>query len=86
MKLKGEIVGEFVNAVATPGLTFGWAPAGGLIAFSNPDGRVVIMDDQGRKQEISSSKSTLLPAWTDDGKRLAYLQRTGKNKVVLHDR
>ena len=46
LKLKGEIVGEFVNTVATPGLTFGWAPAGGLIAFSNPEGRVVIMDDQ----------------------------------------
>ena len=84
LKLKGEVVGEFVNAVAIPGLTFGWGPAGtGLIAFSNPDGRIVIMDDQGRRQEISSSKSTLLPAWTDDGKRLAYLQRTGKDKVVL---
>ena len=84
LKLKGEVVGEFVNAVAIPGLTFGWAPAGtALIAFSNPEGRIVIMDDQGRKQEISSSKSTLLPAWTEDGKRLAYLQRTGKNKVVL---
>jgi hypothetical protein len=85
LKLKGEVVGEFVNAVAIPGLTFGWGPAGtGLIAFSNPDGRIVIMDDQGRKQEISSSKSTLLPAWTDDGKRLAYLQRTSKDKVALH--
>ena len=84
LKLKGEVVGEFVNAVAVPGLTFGWGPAGtGLIAFSNPDGRIVIMDDQGRRQEISSSKSTLLPAWTDDGKRLAYLQRTGKDKAVL---
>jgi hypothetical protein len=84
LKLKGEVVGEFVNTVAVPGLTFGWAPAGArLIAYSNPDGRVVVMDDQGRKQEISSSKSTLLPAWTDDGKRLAYLQKTGKNKVVL---
>jgi hypothetical protein len=84
LKLKGEVVGEFINSVAIPGLTYGWGPAAsGLIAFSNPDGRVVIMDDQGRKQEISSSKSTLLPAWTDDGKRLAYLQRTSKDKVAL---
>jgi hypothetical protein len=85
LKLKGEVIGEFVNSVAIPGLTYGWGPAGtGLIAFSNPDGRIVIMDDQGRKQEVSSSKSTLLPAWTDDGKRLAYLQKTGKDKVALH--
>ena len=84
LKLKGEVVGEFVNAAAMPGFTFAWAPAGtGLIAFSNKDGRIVIMDDQGRKQEIPSSKSTLLPAWTDDGEQLAYLERTGKNKAVL---
>jgi hypothetical protein len=25
----------------------------------------------------------LLPAWTDDGKRLAYLERSGKDKAVL---
>ena len=84
LKLKGEVIGEFVNAAAVPGLTYGWAPAGtGLIAFSNKDGRLAIMDEQGRKQEIASSKSTLLPAWTDDGKRIAYLERAGKNKVVL---
>ena len=84
LKLKGEVVGEFVNAAAVPGLTFGWAPGGtGLIAFSNPAGRLVIMDSEGHKQEIASSKSTLLPAWTDDGKRLAYLEKTGKNKAVL---
>ena len=84
LKLKGEVVGEFVNTPAIPGLTFGWGPAGsGLIAFSNAKGVVVIMDDQGRKQEIAASKPTLLPAWSDDGKRLAYLERTGKNKAVL---
>jgi hypothetical protein len=84
LKLKGEVVGEFVNAPAIPGLTFGWGPTNtGLIAFSSRDGRVVIMDDKGRKQEIASSKSALLPAWADNGKRLAYLEKTGKNKFVL---
>lgn len=84
LKLKGEVVGEFVNAPAIPGFTFGWGPANtGLIGFANRDGRVVIMDDQGRKQEIASSKSALLPAWTDNGKRLAYLEKTGKNKFSL---
>jgi hypothetical protein len=84
LKLKGEVVGEFINAPAIPGLTFGWAPSGtGLIAFANRDGRLVVMDDHGRKQEIPSSKSALLPAWSDDGKRLAYLEKTGKSKAVL---
>ena len=84
LKLKGEVVGEFVNAAAVPGLTFGWAPAGtGLIAFANPSGHVVVMDGRGRKKEIAESKSALLPAWSDDGKRLAYFERTGKNKATL---
>jgi hypothetical protein len=84
LKLKGEVVGEFVNAAAIPGLTFGWGPANSaLIAFANRDGRVVIMDDQGRKQEIAASKSALLPAWIDNGTRLAYLEKTAKNKFDL---
>jgi hypothetical protein len=84
LKLKGEVVGEFVNGPAMPGLTFGWAPAAnGLIAFCNPSGRLVIMDYEGRKQEVVSSKAALLPAWSDDGRRLAYLEKTGKNKAAL---
>jgi len=84
LKLKGEIVGEFVNAAAVPGLTFGWGPVGtGVIAFANPEGHIVLMDEQGHKQEIASSKSALLPAWSDDGRQLAYLERSGKNKVTL---
>jgi Tol biopolymer transport system component len=41
------------------------------------------MDYEGRKQEIASSKAAFLPAWSDDGRRLAYLEKTGKNKAVL---
>ena len=84
LKLKGEIVGEFVNAAAVPGLTFGWGPVGtGVIAFANPEGRIVLMDEQGHKQEIASSRSALLPAWSDDGRMLAFLETSGKNKVTL---
>jgi hypothetical protein len=70
LKLKSEVVGEFVKAAAPAnfGLAFGWGPAGaGLVAFSI-QGRIVIMDDQGRKQEIRR-RNPLFPAWTDDGKR-----------------
>lgn len=84
LRLKGEIIGQFVNSPAVPGLTFGWGPAGtGLIAFANRDGRLMIMDDQGRKQQVASTKAVLLPAWTDDGNRLAYLEKSGRKKFVL---
>jgi len=84
LRLKGEVVGNFVNAPPVPGMTFGWGPMGsGLIAFANPDGRLVLMDIQGRKQEVPSSKEVVWPAFTNDGKRVAYLQKTGRKKFQL---
>lgn len=84
LRLKGEVVGEFINTVAVPGLTFGWGPAGsGLMAFADADGHLIVMDDQGRKQEIKDTKDAQLPAWTDDGKRLAYVQKTGRKTFDL---
>jgi hypothetical protein len=85
MMLKGEIVGEYVNSVIVPGQTFGWGPAGSkVIAYSsNKGGRIVVMDEKGTKQEIEETKDTLFPAWSPDGKRLAWLQRDGKKKYLL---
>jgi hypothetical protein len=84
MTLKGEVVGQFVNAPALPGTTFGWGPAGsGLIVFTSTEGRLVIMDDQGRKQEIPGSKAAQIPGWTADGARLVYLERTGRKRLTL---
>jgi hypothetical protein len=43
LKLKSEVIGEFINVPAMPGVTFGWGPSNsGLIAFANRDGHVVI--------------------------------------------
>lgn len=84
LKLRGQVIGEFVNVPAVPGLTFGWGPKGsGLIAFANTSGRLVVMDEQGRRQEMDGTQDVLLPAWTADGKRLAWLERKGRKKVEL---
>ena len=85
MLLRGETVGEFLNSVIVPGLTFGWGPQGSrLIAFAAPkSGRIVVMDEQGGKQEVAGSKDAILPAWSADGSRLAWLQRNGRGKFVL---
>jgi Tol biopolymer transport system component len=85
MLFKGETVGEFLNSVIVPGLTFGWGPQGSkVIAFAaQKTGRVVVMDEQGGKQEVSGSKDALLPAWSPDGKRLAWLQKEGRGKFAL---
>jgi hypothetical protein len=85
MLLKGETVGEFVNSVIVPGLTFGWGPQGSrLIAFAaQKTGRVIVMDEQGAKQEVAGSQDAILPAWSADGGRLAWLQKEGRGKFVL---
>lgn len=84
LKLKNEVVGEFVNAPALPGTTFGWGPTGsGLIVFTPPDGRLVLMDSESRKLEVAGAKSAYLPAWTTDGKRIAYLEKSGRKKFLL---
>jgi hypothetical protein len=84
MRLKGELLGEFVNTPAVPGLRFGWAPAGsGMIAFANAKNRLVLMDASGRKHAVPGVKDVLLPAWSDDGAHLACLQRMARDKFVL---
>lgn len=85
MVLRGTSIGEFVNSVIVPGLTFGWGPKGSkAIAFADPrNGRVVVQDGHGEKREVAGSKDAILPAWSSDGTRIAWLQKDGKKKYVL---
>jgi hypothetical protein len=85
MFFNGQLVGEFVNSVIVPGLTFGWGPKGTqTLAFAAPkSGRVVVMDAQGGRKELAGSKDALLPAWSPDASRLAWLQKDGRKKFLL---
>ena len=86
MLLRGTTVGQFVNSVIVPGLTFGWGPKGTkAIAFADPkNGRVVVLDEQGDKREVPGTKDAILPAWSEDARQIAWLQKDGKKKYVLH--
>jgi hypothetical protein len=84
MFVHGELVGEFVNSVIVPGLTFGWGPPGTkVIAYANKSGRVVVMDDKGTKKEVARTEDAVLPAWAPDATRLAWLQKDGRRKFDL---
>ena len=85
LTLKGETIGEWIDHRIQPGLTFSWGPKGsGLIAFAEKGaGKLVVMDRTGQKQTIGGTKGVVLPAWTDDGAKMAYLETRGKNKYAV---
>jgi hypothetical protein len=85
LKLKGEVIGEFVNHPTVPGLTFGWGPKGtGLIAYADQKtGRLALMNQAGDKQKVDGTRDVVLPAWSESGEQLAYLERRGRAKFVL---
>lgn len=83
-KVFGETVSEFVNEQAVPGLMFGWGPEkSGTIAFTDRDGRLTLLDQRKHKHGVSGAKDARFPAWTLDGTRLAWVQRTGRKKFTL---
>jgi dipeptidyl aminopeptidase/acylaminoacyl peptidase len=84
LTVKGETVGEFIGQQFLPGYTFSWSPSAlGMMAYGNQAGRLTLMDRQGRKQQIDSTKNVILPAWSSDGSKIAFLQKAGKNKYDL---
>ena len=88
LRVKNELIGTWVNEPVIPGVTFTWSPeALHLLAFARRDkkdgGAITVLDASGQKQELTGPKNALLPAWSDDGKRLAWLERRDKKKLDL---
>jgi hypothetical protein len=53
---------------------FSWGPeASGAIAFVDSNGRLVLLDQHKHKQTVQGVKDGLLPAWSTDGARLAWV-------------
>jgi hypothetical protein len=84
LRLMGETVGYFEGMQFIPGYTFGWSPKDlASIAYVTRSGRLSVMDKDGHKQQVDSAKDVILPAWSVDGSKIAFLQKSGKNKYEL---
>ncbi|MBP1636700.1 MAG: hypothetical protein H6Q10_3274 [Acidobacteria bacterium] len=84
LRLNGQLIAETTNQPLIPGLTFGWGPApSGLLAYADGKKRLVVIDRDGRKVEVPGAADVLLPAWSPNGKQIAYLQKKGGKKYAV---
>jgi hypothetical protein len=85
LDLGNQSIGEWMNEPVVPGINFSWAPAQlELIVFAKRDGGpLIVLDAAGRKHELSGARAATLPAWSEDGKRLAWLERKDRKQYAL---
>lgn len=84
LKLKGQVIGEFMNQPFVPGQTYGWGPAGSnAIVYAELNKRqVVVMDKSGARKKIADTQGAITPSFSADGTKLAWIEVRGK-KVTL---
>ncbi len=84
LTLNGRVIDETVNTSLTPGRRFGWSPpARGLIAVADRNGHLVLIDRDGKTQTAEGTKQVLLPAWSEDGTRIAFVERVRNERYAL---
>jgi hypothetical protein len=82
--LNGHVVASAVNDHVPPGRMFAWAPPPlALIAFVDESGRLVLMNAAGATRQVKGAKKPSLPAWSDDGRRLAFVQSASASGSVI---
>jgi len=77
-----EQVGNWVREL-TPGEAYGWGPdETGLVAFVNARGQILLRGPHAR-QMVPDLSDALLPAWSDDGTTVAFVQKMGRKRYRL---
>jgi len=84
LRYLGQEIGNWINGAPMAGDTFGWGPQGtGALVFADGRGRLTLIDPAKHRRAVPGTKDAVFPAWSTDGARLAFLQRTGRRKYVL---
>jgi len=83
VRFKGQVLAEWSDK-PQPGLQLAWAPAPmGVLSYVDGKRHLVLVDRDGRKREVTGAVEVVLPAWSPDGRQIAFLQQTGKKKYSL---
>jgi hypothetical protein len=84
LRYLGREIGNWINGAPMAGDTFGWGPHGsGALVYADGHGRLMLMDRARHTKAVPGTRDALLPAWSTDGSRLAFLQKAGRRKYVL---
>lgn len=85
MRLKGQVIGEWMNQPIVPGQSFGWGPKGtGVIAYAEANNRALtIMDKTGARKKINDTRGVYVPAFSADAKKLAWIEIRGKKATLV---
>jgi hypothetical protein len=85
LKVKDELIGEWINEAVVPGVNYSWAPAPShLIAYAKKGGGpLMLLDDQAHRQALSGARDAVLPAWSDNGAQIAWLEKKDKKHYDL---
>jgi len=81
LRLAGVEIGNWINGAPLAGETFGWGPTGsGALTFVDRQGRLSLVDERRRTQTAAGVKGAWMPAWSGDGARIAFLQKSGRRR------
>jgi hypothetical protein len=85
LTLVGEPLLRWVNTPrAYPGTRFSWGAAGSrALVYAADDGRLCFFDAKKHRVFVDGPADVSLPAWSTDGARVAYLQKTGRKKSSI---
>ena len=84
LSLAGEEIAVWVNERPIPGMRFSWGPSGsGALVHLGEHGELLFLDQHRHRLRVPAVKDAFLPAWSVDGDRLAYVQRTGRKRVAI---
>jgi hypothetical protein len=83
--LGSHIISTFIDEPLIPGLTFGWSPATlRAVAYVDERHRLRVLEYVlGEDLEVPDTKDVLLPAWSPQGDKIVFLERTGRDKYAL---